>query len=76
MKIGSIYRFGDNIAVYNGSGETRYIPIAEAKAMKHALDSVIHSLETEPNFSKSTVGTFAYCTYDLHEVIEIIKERE
>lgn len=67
MKIGQVYRFGDRLAIWLGTGETRYIAADEAKNLAEAIGYVLMDMNQRPKFSQSTVGSFIFQTLDVHE---------
>lgn len=66
MKQGSVYRYGDRVALWAGSGETRYLTAEQALILRQALARVLADI-SEREFTKSTVGTANFETLTIHE---------
>lgn len=52
-----VHRFRDWVAVYIGSGATRYLSLEEAEAFATAIRGAVLSCRTE-RFTESSCGTF------------------
>jgi hypothetical protein len=55
--IAQVHRFGDKVAIWTGGG-TLYLSPTQALALAEAIKATAESVTTEPNFAKSTIGTF------------------
>jgi hypothetical protein len=59
MAFAQVHRFRELVAVFVGSGETRYLKPKEARKLARALNAAAKSVERE-SFADSTCGTVSF----------------
>lgn len=57
---GSLHRFGDDVAIWIGEGETEYLDFNQAMRLKNALNKYIREMRDHVSFQDSKINTITF----------------